>query len=671
MRKFAAFAVLCAALAIPASATVTNATPPPISYSCNGVTTSFVANFPYLTPAHLLVTSTTAAGVATVLTLNTDFTVKPSIAPSTGTVTLTTACPSGSVLSITRNVPLTQPQSFRTGNYQGPVHEQAFDRLVMEIQQVDAKVSNPVLPSVLTNATPVLARGTTTPVQLQDWLVSPLNVKAFNAVGDGITDDSAAIQATINALPANGGEVYLPPGTYLVNTSLTSTKPSLTIRGAGGAGWSVGAATRIETTAAIIVFDFGTTATSELKGVHVVGLSVTDKSNAGAGGLGVGAFRVTNQWNALFRDVTVNGFLAGYCFDLEAASGGAVVLTRFESVKTRQNKLGVTTGGPVGQITGTNVDSSSYFSLSTPISGSIGVQMQDGQMDGAVDHYETGVKLVGDGARVGGRLEGNDRHVWIAGTTARRNIVMGARIISGGSIAAIQIDNNANIFDNVIVGNTYSAPAIGIVDSTVSPQNNYIDEPQQGTFFIRRQQTGTLKWEIRNSRNIANGDNVDILASAANGAVQGVLRAATGAPNNIQIGSATNQDVNIIRNGAAVLTLGSAANTWAGGFAEKRTSPTYGASVAINAALANFFSITATNGTAFTVANPTNAATGQRLTLTVRNTSGGALGVVTWDTLYKLSAWTSPANGFSRTIEFVYDGTNWVQLFQGTVDVPN
>lgn len=102
-----------------------------------------------------------------------------------------------------------------------------------------------------------------------------------------------------------------------------------------------------------------------------------------------------------------------------------------------------------------------------------------------------------------------------------------------------------------------------------------------------------------------------------------------------------------------------------------RSAPTYGVSVAIDASIGNEYDITATNGVGFTVANPTNATNGQRITITVRNTSGGALGAITWDTLYKMSAWTSPANGFSRSIDFKYNGTNWVQVAQTGVDIPN
>jgi hypothetical protein len=98
---------------------------------------------------------------------------------------------------------------------------------------------------------------------------------------------------------------------------------------------------------------------------------------------------------------------------------------------------------------------------------------------------------------------------------------------------------------------------------------------------------------------------------------------------------------------------------------------TYGTSVAINAALGSQFVVTATNGTGFTIATPTNPASDQLMTLTIRNTSGGALGTITWDTAYKLAAWTSPATANSRSITFRYNGTNWVEIGRTTADVPN
>jgi hypothetical protein len=51
-----------------------------------------------------------------------------------------------------------------------------------------------------------------------------ISVKDFGATGDGITDDTAAVQAALDAAKATGGEVLIPSGTYIVsNLSLDYT----------------------------------------------------------------------------------------------------------------------------------------------------------------------------------------------------------------------------------------------------------------------------------------------------------------------------------------------------------------------------------------------------------------------------------------------------------------
>lgn len=45
-----------------------------------------------------------------------------------------------------------------------------------------------------------------------------LNVEDYGAVHDGVTDDTAAIQAAIDAAyDAGGGVVYFPAGLYIVS----------------------------------------------------------------------------------------------------------------------------------------------------------------------------------------------------------------------------------------------------------------------------------------------------------------------------------------------------------------------------------------------------------------------------------------------------------------------
>jgi polygalacturonase len=48
-----------------------------------------------------------------------------------------------------------------------------------------------------------------------------LNVKDFGAEGDGVTDDTAAIQAMLNDHPNGQRIIYLPNGTYLVSRTIT------------------------------------------------------------------------------------------------------------------------------------------------------------------------------------------------------------------------------------------------------------------------------------------------------------------------------------------------------------------------------------------------------------------------------------------------------------------
>jgi polygalacturonase len=79
----------------------------------------------------------------------------------------------------------------------------------------------------LAAATTALQPGTN---GLTDWL----NARHYGAVGDGITDDTIAIQAALDAAAtAGGGVVYLPAATYVVSNLTLDTNVTLC-----GAGWA-------------------------------------------------------------------------------------------------------------------------------------------------------------------------------------------------------------------------------------------------------------------------------------------------------------------------------------------------------------------------------------------------------------------------------------------------
>jgi hypothetical protein len=60
-------------------------------------------------------------------------------------------------------------------------------------------------------------------------LQESVSVKDFGAVGDGTTDDTAAIQAAINT----GASVFIPAGTYKITSTLTFPNTVSVLRGAG------------------------------------------------------------------------------------------------------------------------------------------------------------------------------------------------------------------------------------------------------------------------------------------------------------------------------------------------------------------------------------------------------------------------------------------------------
>jgi len=107
-----------------------------------------------------------------------------------------------------------------------------------------AIVASGVTPANVTLA-PVLATGSTTYRAIGDRFGERVNVKDFGAVGDGITDDSSAIQAAIDYVAARtivdtidyaqggGGVVFLPRGVYLMNNWLGWTADGITLEGEG------------------------------------------------------------------------------------------------------------------------------------------------------------------------------------------------------------------------------------------------------------------------------------------------------------------------------------------------------------------------------------------------------------------------------------------------------
>jgi hypothetical protein len=74
-----------------------------------------------------------------------------------------------------------------------------------------------------------------------------VNVRDFGALGNGVANDTAAIQAAINTAQAIGAGLYIPAANYLTSATLSITAPLAIVGSAGATNGGTGVGTRIFT----------------------------------------------------------------------------------------------------------------------------------------------------------------------------------------------------------------------------------------------------------------------------------------------------------------------------------------------------------------------------------------------------------------------------------------
>ena len=227
-----------------------------VDYIGNNATYIYAYPFKIFNITDLNVAKIDTLGNSVTLSNNTDYTVSGVGNSAGGNVTLLVALPTNYTLVIRRIMPITQETHFRNeGAFYAERHEDAFDKSIMVAQQIeeglDRTITLPlgsedvsaILPvpvaghalvwnsdgSALINAAVPSATlqndlANTSNVALGDALVSvtqPLagavsrtqharnmdfiSVRDFGATGNGVTDDTAAVNAAIAALAARGG----------------------------------------------------------------------------------------------------------------------------------------------------------------------------------------------------------------------------------------------------------------------------------------------------------------------------------------------------------------------------------------------------------------------------------------------------------------------------------
>jgi len=144
-----------------------------------------------------------------------------------------------------------------------------------------------------------------------------VSVKDYGAVGDGVTDDTTAIQAALNYGVSVGAEIFFPAGTYKVTSSL-SLKMHTSIRGesdfANPSVYTTAKATVIafspSSAQSLFVCDGSKNAVNFRDFYAVSNLTITGNS-ASASGNSIYAFDVDSVIYSCFKNIGISGFRTG------------------------------------------------------------------------------------------------------------------------------------------------------------------------------------------------------------------------------------------------------------------------------------------------------------------------------------------------------------------------
>ncbi len=452
---------------------------------------------------------------------------------------------------------------------------------------------------------------------------------AYGAVGNGTTDDTAAIQAALNAAYIGVNQahtVFLPPGTYKITSQLTIPNSSQGIRFVGCGMWVSQIVQYTAGQAIIRLLQNNDAVSNHSAEVKDIGLSYSAaQSNAASIGIlfdwvapatndihfhdlfeNLGIFNAytgisvakahgtVNVWDTTFRRIWMGGIYQS-CVDLVSAGGGGQPAVRFYDCYFSNS--GTTNHGPMFYFEG--------------IGECVMVGLDLENWHGQIMNTDSGnVKIVG-------------MHI--------ENMIWDQT----GATRVFFVTNGCLSVDTWTIGNTsttaacdtmavlFGAGGAGRLDIRNGEHNvtttlgaHYIDELVYGA-------TSDSVWiDVTNVKKTGGGLNQP--GTGARAAEVGEL----------------------LREGPRALTY---AGTVA---AYDCTNPS------------RILKIAATNGTAFTISNPTNMIAGDRITYDIKNSSGTNMGAVTWGSggtfLLPGGTFTRPANTKRATMSFYYDGTNLV-----------
>ena len=282
----------------------------------------------------------------------------------------------------------------------------------------------------------------------------PINARDYGVVADGVTDDTTALQAALNA--AAGRWLLIPRGTYLITAALTiSTDTQVS-----GDGWGtvikVGGAAH--TTASVTAFSAASKARVIIESLRIVGPEDGTMTTANSADAGRGVF-LDAVTDFVIRDVhisrfNIQGIYMGACVRgkvtgctvLEIYSGNGISVDGLASdIVIADNTLATIADCAIGVHNG---------ALRTVVASNV---ISDTNFGRGVDIYGAPETLVKGNAfkNVGGSgAAGHGVLIYpgLGGTLPHRCVVIGNSFIDCTN-SGVLVDATTAIYDTVIAGN--------------------------------------------------------------------------------------------------------------------------------------------------------------------------------------------------------------------------